>query len=31
MADLVIRLAKGGRRQVEQLGWARLFAGSRKG
>jgi hypothetical protein len=31
MADLVIRLARGGRRQVEQLGWARLFAGSRKG
>ena len=27
MADLVIRLAQGGRRQVEQLGWAGLFAG----
>jgi hypothetical protein len=31
MADLVIRLARGGRRQVDELGWARLFAGSRKG
>jgi hypothetical protein len=30
MADLVIRLAKGGRRQVEQAGWAGLFAGSRR-
>lgn len=30
MADLVIRLAKGGRRQVEQAGWAALFAGSRR-
>lgn len=31
MADLVIRLAQGGRRQVDQLGWAALFAGSRRG
>jgi hypothetical protein len=31
MADLVIQLARGGRRQVDQLGWARLFSGSRKG
>ena len=30
MADLVIRLAKGGRRQVEQAGWAQLFAQSRR-
>ena len=30
MADLVIKLAKGGRRQVEQAGWADLFAGSRR-
>jgi hypothetical protein len=30
MADLVIRLATGGRRQVEQAGWADLFAGSRR-
>jgi hypothetical protein len=29
MAELVIRLAKGGRRQVEQIGWAELFGGSR--
>ena len=25
MADMVIRLAQGGRRQVEQIGWAQLF------
>ncbi len=31
MADLVIRLAKGGRRQVDQMGWAELFAGRRRG
>ncbi len=31
MADLVIRLAQGGRRQVEQVGWSQLFAGSRRG
>jgi hypothetical protein len=30
MADLVIRLATGGRRQVDQAGWAQLFAGSRR-
>ncbi len=30
MADLVIRLAQGGRRQVEQVGWAHLFAQSRR-
>lgn len=30
MADLVIKLARGGRKQVEQVGWAGLFAGSRK-
>jgi hypothetical protein len=30
MADMVIRLAQGGRRQVEQLGWAALFQGSRR-
>jgi hypothetical protein len=30
MADLVIRLAQGGRRQVEQAGWAQLFAQSRR-
>ena len=30
MADMVIRLAKGGRRQVEQVGWAELFSGSRR-
>ena len=30
MADMVIRLAKGGRRQVEQLGWAELFKSSRR-
>lgn len=29
MADLVIRLAQGGRRPVQQLGWAELFAGAR--
>jgi len=29
MADLVIRLANGGRRQVEQVGWTALFAASR--
>ena len=31
MADMVIRLAKGGRRQVAELGWAGMFASSRKG
>jgi hypothetical protein len=31
MVDLTIKLAKGGRRQVEQIGWAGLFAGSRRG
>lgn len=31
MADMVIRLAKGGRRQVEQAGWAELFKSSRRG
>jgi pyruvate carboxylase len=31
MADMVIRLAKGGRRQVVESGWAGLFASSRKG
>jgi len=31
MADLVIRLAREGRRPVEQLGWAQLFQGSRRG
>ena len=31
MADLVIKLARDGRRQVEQAGWARLFASSRRG
>jgi glutathione synthase/RimK-type ligase-like ATP-grasp enzyme len=30
MADLVIKLARGGRRQVEQAGWAQLFAATRK-
>ena len=30
MADLVITLANGGRRQVEQAGWAQLFAQSRR-
>jgi hypothetical protein len=30
MADLVIRLARGGRRQVEQVGWTELFAGNRR-
>ncbi len=30
MADLVIRLAQEGRRQVEQVGWAHLFAQSRR-
>jgi hypothetical protein len=30
MADMVIRLAKGGRRQVEQTGWAELFKSSRR-
>ncbi|HWA57897.1 MAG TPA: hypothetical protein VG692_11630 [Gemmatimonadales bacterium] len=30
MADLVIQLARGGRRQVEQAGWAGLFASSRR-
>ncbi len=30
MADMVIRLAKGGRRQVAQAGWAALFASSRR-
>lgn len=30
MADMVIRLATGGRRQVEQTGWADLFASSRR-
>jgi hypothetical protein len=30
MADLVIKLANGGRRQVETVGWAQLFAGSRR-
>ena len=30
MADLVIRLAHGGRRQVEQMGWAELFKGGRR-
>ncbi len=30
MADLVIKLAQGGRRQVEQAGWAQLFAQSRR-
>ena len=30
MADMVIRRAKGGRRQVEQVGWAELFSGSRR-
>jgi hypothetical protein len=30
MADMVIRLAQGGRRQVEQAGWAELFKGSRR-
>ena len=30
MADLVIKLANGGRRQVEQAGWAQLFAQSRR-
>ena len=29
MADMVIRLAKGGRRQVEQTGWAELFKSGR--
>ncbi len=31
MADMVIRLAKGGRRQVEQTGWSELFKSSRRG
>jgi hypothetical protein len=31
MADMVIRLARGGRRQVDSLGWAQLFKGSRRG
>ena len=31
MTDMVIRLAKGGRRQVEQAGWAELFKSSRRG
>jgi hypothetical protein len=31
MADLVIRLAQGGRRQVEQAGWAEMFSASRRG
>jgi glutathione synthase/RimK-type ligase-like ATP-grasp enzyme len=30
MADLVIRLAGGGRQQLEQVGWAQLFAASRR-
>jgi hypothetical protein len=30
MADMVIRLARGGRRPVEQIGWAQLFQGSRR-
>ena len=30
MADMVIRLAQGGRRQVEQAGWSQLFAQSRR-
>ena len=30
MADMAIRLAKGGRRQVEQTGWAELFKSSRR-
>ena len=30
MADMVIRLAHEGRRQVEQVGWAQLFAQSRR-
>lgn len=30
MADMVIRLAKGGRRPVEELRWAGLFSGSRR-
>jgi hypothetical protein len=29
MADLVIRLAQGGRRQVDQMGWAQLFSTGR--
>jgi hypothetical protein len=31
MADLVIRLAQGDRRQVAELGWSQLFTGSRRG
>jgi hypothetical protein len=30
MADLVIRLAKSGRRQVDQSGWAGMFASTRR-
>lgn len=30
MADMVIRLARGGRRQVVEAGWAGLFASSRR-
>jgi hypothetical protein len=30
MADMVIRLAKGGRRQVKEAGWAELFVSSRR-
>lgn len=30
MADLVIRLAQGGRRQVDQAGWAGMFASTRR-
>lgn len=30
MADLVIRLAKGGRRQVATMGWENMFASSRR-
>jgi hypothetical protein len=31
MADLVIRLARSGRRQVAEIGWSQLFSGSRGG
>jgi hypothetical protein len=30
MVDLTIRLARSRRRQVKQIGWADLFAGSRR-